>query len=64
MRAHLDTLKRLMEAEGRDVPALTTLYKAPLYDTCIPDRDGTRRSFSGTPGDIAGDIRSFAAIDV
>jgi probable F420-dependent oxidoreductase len=64
MRAHLDTLKRLTEAEGRDVSALTISYKAPLYDTGIPDRDGTRRSFSGTPDDIAGDIRSFAAIGV
>ena len=30
----------------------------------IPDRDGNRRSFSGSPEDIAGDIRSFAAIGV
>jgi len=47
MRAHLDTLKRMTEAEGRDFAALTISYKAPLYDTGIPDRDGTRRSFSG-----------------
>jgi probable F420-dependent oxidoreductase len=64
MRAHLDTLKRLTEAEGRDASALTISYKAPLYDTGILDRDGARRSFSGTPEDIAGDIRSFAAIGV
>ena len=30
----------------------------------MPDRDGSRRSFSGTPDEIAGDIRSFAAIGV
>ena len=35
-----------------------------MYDTGIPDRDGARRSFSGAPDDIAGDIRSFAAIGV
>jgi probable F420-dependent oxidoreductase len=64
MRAHLDTLKRLTEAEGRDFTALTISYKAPLYDASIPDRDGTRRSFSGRPDEIAGDIRSFAAIGV
>jgi alkanesulfonate monooxygenase SsuD/methylene tetrahydromethanopterin reductase-like flavin-dependent oxidoreductase (luciferase family) len=64
MRVHLDTLKRLTEAEGRDFSALTISYKAPLYDTAIPDRDGTRRSFSGNAEDIAGDIRSFAAIGV
>src|SRR3981189_2860492 len=36
MRAHLDTLKRMTEAEGRDFAALTISYKAPLYDTGIP----------------------------
>jgi alkanesulfonate monooxygenase SsuD/methylene tetrahydromethanopterin reductase-like flavin-dependent oxidoreductase (luciferase family) len=64
MRAHLDTLKHLTEAEGRDFSALTISYKAPLYDTAVPDRDGIRRSFSGNAEEIAGDIRSFAAIGV
>ena len=64
MRAHLATLKRLTEEEGRDFSALTISYKAPLYDTGVPDRDGTRRSFSGSAEEIAGDIRSFAAIGV
>src|SRR5205085_2642941 len=62
MRAHLDTLKRLTEAEGRDFSALTISYKAPLYDTGIPPPDGSRRPFSGEPEQIAGDIRTFAAI--
>jgi probable F420-dependent oxidoreductase len=64
MSAHLQTLKQMTEAEGRDFSALHISYKAPLYDTGIPDRDGTRRSFSGSPDEIAGDIRSFAAIGV
>lgn len=64
MRAHLDTLKRLTEAEGRDFSALTISYKAPLYDTSIPLPDGSRRPFSGSPEEIAGDIRTFAAIGV
>jgi alkanesulfonate monooxygenase SsuD/methylene tetrahydromethanopterin reductase-like flavin-dependent oxidoreductase (luciferase family) len=64
MQAHLATLKRLTEAEGRDFSALTISYKAPLYDSAIPDRAGARRSFSGGPDDIASDIRSFAAIGV
>jgi hypothetical protein len=64
MTAHLQTLKRLTEAEGRDFASLAISYKAPLYDAAVPDRDGTRRSFSGTAHDIAGDIRSFAAIGV
>lgn len=64
MRAHLETLRRMTDAAGRDFAALTISYKAPLYDTGIPDRDRTRRSFSGNPDQIAGDIRSFAAIGV
>jgi probable F420-dependent oxidoreductase len=64
MKAHLQTLKQMTEAEGRDFSKLAISYKAPLYDTSVPDRDGSRRSFSGTPDEIAGDIRSFAAIGV
>ncbi len=64
MRAHLDTLKRLTEAEGRDFSAIEVSYKAPLYDTGIAAPDGSRRPFSGAADDIAGDIRTFAAIGV
>jgi Luciferase-like monooxygenase len=45
MRAHLDTLKQLTEAERRDFSALTISYKAPLYDTGIPSNfRGYRRA--------------------
>lgn len=64
MQTHLDTLKRLTEAEGRDFSALAISYKAPLYDTGIPLPDGSRRPFSGSSERIAEDIRSFAAIGV
>src|ERR1700730_10593660 len=64
MRVHLDPLKQRAEAEGRDFSALTISYKAPLYDPGILSRDGSRRTFSGEPEDIAGDIRTFAAIGV
>jgi len=64
MRAHLATLKQMTEAEGRDFARLVISYKAPLYDSAVPDRDGSRRSFSGRAAEIAGDIRSFAAIGV
>jgi probable F420-dependent oxidoreductase len=64
MRAHLDTLKQLTEAEGRDFSAIEISYKAPLYDTGILSPDGSRRPFSGAADDIAGDIRTFAAIGV
>lgn len=64
MAAHLATLHRMTREAGRDPAALTISYKAPLYDAAIPDRDGSRRSFSGTAEEIAGDIRAFAAIGV
>jgi alkanesulfonate monooxygenase SsuD/methylene tetrahydromethanopterin reductase-like flavin-dependent oxidoreductase (luciferase family) len=64
MRAHLETLKQLTDAEGRDFAALTISYKAPLYDTGVASRDGSRRPFSGEPEQIADDIRTFAAIGV
>ena len=64
MRAHLATLQRLTEAERRDFSAIDISYKAPLYDTGIAAPDGSRRSFSGSADEIAGDIRTFAAIGV
>jgi probable F420-dependent oxidoreductase len=64
MRVHLDKLKQLTEAEGRDFAALTISYKAPLYDTGLPSADGSRRPFFGKPEHVAGDIRTFAAIGV
>lgn len=64
MRSHLDALKRLTEAGGRDFSALAISYKAPLYDAHAPAPDGSRRPFSGTPGEIAEDIRAFAALGV
>jgi probable F420-dependent oxidoreductase len=64
MTAHLGTLKKLTEEAGRDFSKITISYKAPLYDTSVPDRDSRRRSFSGAPQEIAADIRSFAKIGV
>ncbi len=64
MRAHLETLKRLTEAEGRDFSALTISYKAALYDAGLLSPDGSRRLFSGRPAEIADDIRTFAALGV
>src|SRR4029077_11601598 len=57
MRTLLASLKQMTAAEGRDFAKLTISYKAPLYDTSVPDRDSSRRSFSGKPEQIAGDIR-------
>jgi probable F420-dependent oxidoreductase len=48
LRASLDELRRLTEAEGRDPVTLTISYKAPVYDRA-PAGDGPdRRPFSGS----------------
>ena len=39
-------------------------YKAPIYDAGVPDRSGNRRSFTGTPEQIADDVRAFGRIGV
>ncbi|MBM3650567.1 MAG: LLM class F420-dependent oxidoreductase [Alphaproteobacteria bacterium] len=64
MRSLLDSLKQMTAAEGRDFAKLTISYKAPLYDTGLSDRAGSRRSFSGSAQQIAEDIRTFAGIGV
>jgi hypothetical protein len=64
LRRDADGKSRRTPWVGGHFSALTISYKAPLYDSAAPDRDGTRRSFSGSADDIAGDIRAFAAVGV
>ena len=69
LRARLDDLRRLTEAEGRDPASLTISFKAPLYDTALTgsalDVEGTeRRPFSGASGQILDDIAAYAALGV
>jgi probable F420-dependent oxidoreductase len=64
MRAKLDELKRLTEAEGRDFAAITISYKAPLYDAGAPPPGEARKRFSGRPEEIADDIRAAAALGI
>jgi probable F420-dependent oxidoreductase len=65
MRARLDELHRLTEAEGRDPSTLTISYKAPIYDAGQGvDGGAERRPFSGSPQAIADDIGVFAALGV
>ncbi|MHB8576905.1 MAG: LLM class F420-dependent oxidoreductase [Dehalococcoidia bacterium] len=68
MRAKLDELYRLTEAEGRDPRSLSISYKAPLYDTettgtALSD-DGERRPFSGNREQILQDIETYAGLGV
>ena len=65
MRALLDELHRLTEAEGRDPSRLTISYKAPIYDAGRGvDGGAERRPFSGSQQAIADDIGVFAALGV
>src|SRR5262249_3640742 len=62
----LEELRRLTEAEGRDPSRLTISYKAPVYDPtqALDARTGERRPFSGSTGDVEGDIAAFAKLGV
>ncbi len=65
MRALLDELYRLTEAEKRDPTTLTISYKAPLYDTGQGvDGGAERRPFSGSAQAIADDIATYAGLGV
>jgi probable F420-dependent oxidoreductase len=65
LRAELDDLRRLIEAERRDFSTLTISYKAPLYDPGQGvDGGAERRPFSGSQQAIADDIGAFAALGV
>jgi probable F420-dependent oxidoreductase len=65
LRALLDDLRRLTEAEGRDPSKLTISYKAPIYDSGRGvDGGAERRPFSGSQQAIADDIGTFAGLGV
>jgi len=65
LRASLDELYRLTEAEKRDPSKLTISYKAPLYDTGQGvDGGAERRPFSGSPQAITDDIATYARLGV
>ena len=65
LRALLDEVYRLTEAEGRDPKTLTISYKAPVYDVGKPVAPGiARRPFTGAPEQIREDIETFAHLGV
>jgi probable F420-dependent oxidoreductase len=65
LRASLEELSRLTEAEGRDPKTLTISYKAPVYDVGKPVAPGVaRRPFTGTSEQIRDDIETFARLGV
>jgi probable F420-dependent oxidoreductase len=65
LKASLDELFRLTEAERRDPKTLTISYKAPVYDAGTPIAPGVaRRPFSGTADQIREDVDTFARLGV
>jgi probable F420-dependent oxidoreductase len=65
LRASLDELYRLTEAEGRDPRALTISYKAPVYDPqSALGAGGDRRPFTGSADQITEDIAVYARLGV
>jgi alkanesulfonate monooxygenase SsuD/methylene tetrahydromethanopterin reductase-like flavin-dependent oxidoreductase (luciferase family) len=65
LRASLDELYRLTEAEKRDPSKLTISYKAPRYDTGQGVDGGVeRRPFSGSQQAITDDIATYARLGV
>jgi probable F420-dependent oxidoreductase len=65
MRASLDELRRLTEAERRDFAALTISFKAPLYDPGQAVGAGAdRRPVTGSTQAIADDIGTYAGLGV
>jgi probable F420-dependent oxidoreductase len=60
LRASLDALARLTEAEGRDPARLTISFKAPVYDPSVTTLTGSdRRPFAGSTQQIADDIGAY-----
>ena len=66
LRAMLDQLYRMAEAEGRDPSKLTISYKAPVYDVSQTQlrSGGERRPFSGSASQITDDIATYAHLGV
>ncbi len=60
LRASLDQLFRMTEAEGRDPSKLAISFKAPVYDPSVTSLTGSeRRPFAGSPQQIADDIGAY-----
>ena len=66
LRALLEELYRLAEAERRDPASLTISYKAPVYDVSQTQlrSGGERRPFSGSASQITDDIATYAHLGV
>jgi probable F420-dependent oxidoreductase len=67
VQAAREDLKRFLEAEGRDLRAVTISLKAPLYDvsSSAEQRPGIeRRPFSGSAEQVIEDISAYSHVGV
>jgi probable F420-dependent oxidoreductase len=66
LRAGIDRLHRHAREVGRNPSELAVAYRVSSYGMAIKQQteDGTRRLFSGSPADIAGDLKEFAGLGV
>jgi probable F420-dependent oxidoreductase len=65
-RAGVARLRQLTAAAGRDAQAVALTYRVKRYGGDLPAQagDGERRLFSGSDGDIVGDIHALEDIGV
>jgi probable F420-dependent oxidoreductase len=64
MREKLDELKRLTDEAGRDFSEITISFKAPLYEPDMKEVAGERRRFTGSPEQVADDIREYGSLGI
>jgi probable F420-dependent oxidoreductase len=65
-RARLAQLHKVAGEAGRDPASIGLAYRVASYGASLPTKadDGERRLFSGSPADIAGDLRALGELGV
>ena len=66
LTAGIERLRKLTREAGRDAKAVSVTMRFPRYGEALPAKadDGERKLFSGTPADLANDIKTLAALGV
>ena len=66
LTAGIERLRKLTREAGRDAKAVSVTMRFPRYGEGLPAKadDGERKLFSGTPADLANDIKTLAALGV
>jgi probable F420-dependent oxidoreductase len=66
LQAGIEKMRRFVAEAGRDPKKIDIGYRVPRYGASLPAKNdqGDRRLFSGTPTDIAGDLKAMAELGV